>query len=87
MADSVQLYGLLSLTDEGFVDQAIEAIELSHQSGNGPTARELSASPRFDRLRLDSRFSTLQSSAPTAIAFIERADLGMFIVPVPSDEK
>jgi serine/threonine protein kinase len=87
MADSVQLYGLLSLTDESFVDRAIEAIELSLESGNGPTARELSASPRFDRLRHDSRFSTLQSSAPTAIAFTERADLGMFIVPVPSDEK
>jgi tetratricopeptide (TPR) repeat protein len=82
MTDAVQLYGILSLRNQADVDKAIQAIELSLRCGCGPTVRELSTNPRFDRLRQDIRFAGLQTSADLSITSPGRDDLATFIDPI-----
>jgi hypothetical protein len=83
VANLVQLYSMLSLRNKQYVDEAIQAIELSRRLGIGPSVRELSTSPRFDTLRADPRFAHIQSAAAgTKNNVPMRDELDVFIDPV-----
>jgi tetratricopeptide (TPR) repeat protein len=86
VADSVQLYSLLSMRDKNYNEEAIHAIKLSLRLGIGPSVRELSTSPRFDTLRADPRFAGIQSAAVATQIVPKRDELDMFIDPVSSAE-